>query len=38
MMGWSLGPATGKLVTEIISNQNTTISIHPFSSERAYGI
>ena len=38
MMGWSLGPATGKLVTEIISNQNTTISIHPFSPERAYGI
>ena len=38
MMGWSLGPATGKLVTEIISNQKTTISIHPFSPERAYGI
>tara|TARA_B100000989_G_scaffold247526_1_gene194855 strand:+ start:2067 stop:3317 length:1251 start_codon:yes stop_codon:yes gene_type:complete len=36
MMGWSLGPATGKLVTELISNQNTTISIERFSPERTY--
>ena len=36
MMGWSLGPATGKLVTELISNQNTTISIDLFSPERTY--
>ena len=36
MMGWSLGPATGKLVTELISNQNTTISIDRFSPERTY--
>ena len=36
MMGWSLGPATGKLVTELISNQNTTISIDRFTPERTY--
>lgn len=34
MMGWSLGPATGKLVSEIISNKKTSLNIHPFSVER----
>lgn len=34
MMGWSLGPATGKLVTELISNQKTSLSLQPFASER----
>ena len=38
MMGWSLGPATGKLVTELISNQQTSMAIDPFSPERKYGI
>jgi D-amino-acid dehydrogenase len=37
MMGWSLGPATGKLVTELISNQKTTLSLDPFLPERRYG-
>jgi|SRR6056300_119683 len=37
MMGWSLGPATGKLVTELISDQITTLSLSPFSAERKYG-
>ena len=34
MMGWSLGPATGKLVSEIISNKKTSLNIHPFNVER----
>jgi D-amino-acid dehydrogenase len=34
MMGWSLGPATGKLVSEIISNKKTSIALTPFSVER----
>ena len=38
MMGWSLGPATGKLVAELISDQPTTLSLLPFSAERKYGV
>ena len=34
MMGWSLGPATGKLIEEIISNKKTSIDLAPFSLER----
>ena len=34
MMGWSLGPATGKLVSEIISNKKTSLDIKPFNIER----
>jgi len=37
MMGWSLGPATGKLVTEIISNKKLSMPIDKFSPERKYG-
>jgi D-amino-acid dehydrogenase len=37
MMGWSLGPATGKLVSELISNHDTSISIDHFAPERVYG-
>ncbi len=37
MMGWSLGPATGKLVTEIISNKKLSMPINNFSPERKYG-
>jgi len=37
MMGWSLGPATGKLVTEIISNKKLSMLINKFSPERKYG-
>jgi len=38
MMGWSLGPATGKLVSELISNQQTSMPIDSFSPERNYGV
>ncbi len=34
MMGWSLGPVTGKLVEEIISNKITSIDLTPYSIER----
>ena len=38
MMGWSLGPATGKLVSEIISNKKLSLSIDAFNPERTYGV
>ncbi len=34
MLGVSLAPATGKLVTEIVDNKKTTINIKPFFPER----
>ena len=37
MMGWSLGPGTGKLVSELISNKKTSMDISRFSPERKYG-
>jgi len=36
MMGWSLGPATGKLVTEIISNKKTSLDLSPFHPDRKF--
>jgi D-amino-acid dehydrogenase len=36
MMGWSLGPVTGKLVSEIIDNKKTSLDIQPFSVERKF--
>ncbi|WP_299046833.1 FAD-dependent oxidoreductase [uncultured Polaribacter sp.] len=36
MMGWSLGPATGKLVSEIISDKKTSLNLNPFSVDRFY--
>lgn len=36
MMGWSLGPATGKLVTEIITGQKPSLDLNPFSPERKF--
>ena len=37
MMGWSLGPATGKLVAELISGQKTSMALDPFSPLRKTG-
>jgi D-amino-acid dehydrogenase len=34
MMGWSLGPITGKLVSEIITKQKPSLELAPFSPER----
>lgn len=36
MMGWSLGPATGKLVSEIISNKKTSLNLSPFNPDRTF--
>ena len=36
MMGWSLGPATGKLVTEIIAGKKTSMDISAFAPERRF--
>ncbi len=36
MMGWSLGPATGKLVSEIIGSQKISMDITPFTPHRSF--
>ena len=36
MMGWSLGPATGKLVSEIISDQKSSLDLKPFNVQRRF--
>ena len=36
MMGWSLGPATGKLVSEIISDKKTSLNLKPFNPDRTF--
>jgi D-amino-acid dehydrogenase len=34
MMGWSLGPITGKLVSQLIVGKKPTINLDPFKPER----
>lgn len=36
MMGWSLGPATGLLVAEIIDGKKPSMNIEPFSPDRKF--
>lgn len=36
MMGWTLGPVTGKLISEIISNKKLSLSLAPFSVDRKF--
>ncbi|QLE01015.1 FAD-dependent oxidoreductase [Galbibacter sp. BG1] len=36
MMGWSLGPATGKLVAEIINEEKTSMNLDAFSPDRSF--
>lgn len=36
MMGWSMGPATGKLVTEIISEQKPSLDLSPYNPNRRF--
>lgn len=36
MMGWSLGPSTGMLVSEIISDKKTSLDIKPFHPDRKF--
>jgi D-amino-acid dehydrogenase len=37
MMGWSLGPATGKLITELIDGRDTSMPIAAFKPDRSFG-
>lgn len=36
MMGWSLGPATGKLISEIIGNKKTAMDLSAFHPDRKF--
>ncbi|MEM7379959.1 MAG: FAD-dependent oxidoreductase [Bacteroidota bacterium] len=36
MMGWSLGPATGKLIAELIDGQKTSMPLEGFHPERRF--
>ncbi|MFD2098783.1 NAD(P)/FAD-dependent oxidoreductase [Flagellimonas iocasae] len=36
MMGWSLGPATGKMITELISGKQTSMDLSPFNPDRKF--
>jgi len=36
MMGWSLGPATGKLVSEVILNKKTSLNLDSFHPDRKF--
>jgi D-amino-acid dehydrogenase len=36
MMGWSLGPATGKLVSEIVSDKKASLDLNPFQVGRKF--
>jgi len=36
MMGWSLGPGTGKIITELISGKKTSMDLSPFSPDRKF--
>lgn len=36
MMGWSLGPATGKLVQEVVDHKKTSMDITPFTPNRSF--
>ncbi|WP_282049721.1 NAD(P)/FAD-dependent oxidoreductase [Maribacter aquivivus] len=36
MMGWSLGPATGKLVSELLTDNKTSMNIAAFSPNRTF--
>lgn len=36
MMGWSMGPATGKLVSKLISNKKPSINLEMFHPDRSF--
>ena len=36
MMGWSMGPATGKLISELISEKPTSMDLSPFNPDRKF--
>ncbi|MDC6364481.1 MULTISPECIES: NAD(P)/FAD-dependent oxidoreductase [Flavobacteriaceae] len=36
MMGWSLGPVTGKLVAELVSGNKSSLDLTPFAPDRKF--
>lgn len=36
MMGWSLGPATGKMIAEVIGGRKPSLNLQPFSPDRKF--
>jgi len=34
MMGWSLGPATGKMIAEIVDEQSPSLDLYPYDPQR----
>lgn len=36
MMGWSLGPVTGKLISEVIEGRKTSVNLAPFDPNRKF--
>jgi D-amino-acid dehydrogenase len=36
MMGWSLGPGTGKLIQQCIDQEPTSIDLTPFNPNRTF--
>jgi D-amino-acid dehydrogenase len=36
MMGWSMGPATGKLVSEVITDKKNILDLSPFHPDRTF--
>jgi D-amino-acid dehydrogenase len=36
MLGWTLGPGTGKLVSELILNKKTSLDINPYHPNRRF--
>lgn len=36
MMGWSLGPATGQFVSDLISEKKTDLDIQYFNPDRSF--
>jgi len=36
MMGWSQGPATGKLISEIITDKKTSLNLNAFNPDRRF--
>jgi len=36
MMGWSLGPATGKLIAEVVDAKKTSMDISAFNPQRTF--
>lgn len=36
MMGWSMGPATGKLISQLVSEKEPALNLNPFNPDRRF--